>query len=293
MGDTELNLDETKLEKSLEEEVANNGDTETLTETTTEKTDEKTSEEVSTETETPQKTEETAKEAKKAEETEEDTRFDKHPRWIKRQQQLDEAQDKVRQYESEIPTLREFKERLGNLDVDEITRLKTASELLRKYPTLAEKVQKDIDEFQYGNEELKTKLQTIEDKQARFEENQETQKLVERYDNEVGRLIKDSKVDKEIEPYVKELLDSRVINQRITIDKVPQAFEKVLKDIDLIVRKKMASHIETKKAELKVPKSPAQLDKVITSKNESTEAADVVDELTNALKSSRAEISSE
>ena len=255
----------------LEEEVAKVTEEEPASETTTEKTSEEEVE--STRTDTSLKTEEETETSKEKEEDEE-TRFDKHPRWQKLKQERDEALERAR----ETDTLRQ---QIGDLPVEDILRLKNAGELLRKYPELAEKVQKVIDEHPYGNEEVNRSLEDIRTRQQRIEDGL----LLKEYDNKVDKLLSEHKVDKDIEPYVKELLDNRVVNKKIKLVDLPKAFEGVIKDIEKIRRKVLASHIESKGRETEVPASPKEKGKVIATKKESVETEDIIEELAQGLKS--------
>ena len=276
MEDLDLNTEK------LEEEVAKLDGEETKSETTADKTSEKkeTSEEESTRTDTSLKTEE--EESKEVKEEDEDTRFDKHPRWQKLKQERDNAIDKSRQFD-------ELKGKLEDFEVDELTKLKEAGKLLRKYPELAEKVQKVIDEHPFDNEAVKGEISDVKQSLEKLQ----SDILLEKYDSAVGKLISENKVDKELEPLVKEVFDNRVINQKISFGDLPKAFEKLLKDINLIQRKTLASHIKVKSEETRVPATPTQKGKMIAQKSESAEAQDVVEELTQGLKSSTAEFKEE
>lgn len=262
--------------QKLEEEVAKVTEEETASETTTEKTSEEEAE--STRTDTSLKTEEEAEASKETKEEkpeeDEETRFDKHPRWQKLKQERDEALDRVR----ESDTLRQ---QLGDLPVEDILKLRNAGELLRKYPELADKVQKVIDEHPYGNEEVNRSLDEIRTRQQKIEDGL----LLEKYDVKVDKLLAEHKVDKDIVPFVKELLENRVSLKRIKMDDIPKAFEEVMKDIEKIRRKVLASHIENKSREQEVPASPKEKGKVIATKKESAEAEDVIEELAQGLKS--------
>lgn len=262
----------------LEEEVAKISDEETVSDTTTEKTSEET--EKSTRTDTSLKTEEeteTSEKDKTDKEEDEETRFDKHPRWQQLKQERDEALNQARLNQ-------EIRDKLGEMSADEILRLRNAGELLRKYPELANKIQKIIDEHPYENEETNRSIDEVKQRQDELE-----QKIILKdYDNEVDRLISKNKVDKDLEPYVKEILDNRVVNQKIKFTDLPKAFENVLKDIEKIRRKTLASHIENKEKEQRIPTSPTDRGKVTTSKKESTELGDIVSELTEGLKAGTA-----
>jgi len=275
-------FDELDTEKLVEEAAKITGEEETTQETATEetsteeKTEETQSREETSEDTTSIKSEEETQETEK--ETEEDTRFDKHPRWIKLRERAETAEERAK-------VANALEEKLGDLPIEELTRLRNAGSLLRKYPELATKVQKVIDEHTYVNEETKGEIDAIR---------QETADLrydlaLDKYDKVVDKLISENKVDKDIEPLVKEVLENRVINQKLDAKDIPQAFEKALKDVNLAYRKKLASHIETKKSETKVPASPAQKGKVIVTKSEATDVGSVVNELAEGLKAHRGE----
>lgn len=277
--------DEETLDASkLEEEVAKITDEEeTPSETTTEETppEEKTSEEKpSTEepsgTETPLKTEE---EPKKEEETEDDTRFDKHPRWIQLRERAETA-------EKRAGVADELEEVTGGLGSEELKRLRTAGELLQKYPELSKKVQKVINEHPYDREQVDGELSDVRARQQDLED-----KLALRdFDDKTNRLITEHKVDKELQPLVKEVLENRVIGQKLnTLDKIPEIFEQVLKDIGKIQKTKLASYVKDKSKETKVPASTTQKGKVIAQKSEATDVHSVVNELAEGLKAHRGE----
>lgn len=276
INEKEVTFDESKLldddkgseEKQKEESSASK-----------ETKEEETSKEESTRSDTSIKTEDESKEEEKKEEvTDEDTRFDKHPRWQKLQQERNEALDKARQFD-------ELKTKLEGFETDELTRLKEAGKLLRKYPELADKVQKTIDEHPFGNEEVKTEVTQVKQELMKMQQDL----ALEKYDNTVEKLISEHKVDKEILPFVKELFDNRVINQKAGFNDLPRIFDKTVKDVEMIRRKTLANHIESKSKETKVPASPTDRGKAIISKKESAEFEDVASEIAAGLKSSRSE----
>ncbi len=275
------NLDE----KTLEAEVAKATEVEetvaepTPAKTSADKKEEEVAEEEPSRAETSLKTE---KEEPAAEETEEDTRFDKHPRWQKMKQERDDAV-------AEASSLRDIREKIGDFQVDELTRLKDAAKLLRDNPTLADKVREMIDKFPFENEAISNKFNQVIAEQTRIN----NQLVLEKYDTTVSRLMSDNKVDKDVEPIVKELLDNRVIKNSLTLDKIPDEVTKILKAVETIRRKTLASYVEVKKGEPKIPVSSTQRGKVILTKKESEEAGDVVDELTEGLRAARPEIKSE
>ena len=278
MGTEELNP------SKLEEEVAKITDEETPSEPTTEKgppeeqpsEEKKPSEEETPGTETPLKTEEKPKEEEAP--TEDDTRFDKHPRWQKITKERDEALVTVKE-------LTALKEVTGELTTEEVSRLSKAGQLLRKYPALAEKVQKVIDDHNYGNEETKTEIESV----RRETEDLKIELALDRYDKSVDKLIAEHKVDKEIEPLLKEVLENRVINQKLGTQDIPKEFEKALKDVNRAYNKKLASYIVDKSGQQKVPASPKERGKVPIVKKEPEEVHDVIDALTEGLKGHRAE----
>ncbi len=273
------NLDE----KTLEAEVAKATEVEetvaepTPAKTSADKKEEEVAEEEPSRAETSLKTE---KEEPAAEDDE--SRFDKHPRWQKLKQERDDAV-------AEASSLRDIREKIGNFDADELTRLKDAAKLLRENPTLATKFQKIIDEFPFENEAINNKFNQVIAEQTRIN----NQLVLEKYDTSVNKLMVDNKVDKEVEPIVKELLDNRVIKNNLTLEQIPDEVNKILKAVETIRRKTLASYVEVKKGEPKVPASSTQRGKVILTKKESEEVGDVVDELTEGLRSARPEIKTE
>lgn len=263
----------------LEEEVAKVTDEEPASETTTEETSEEKDD--STRTDASLKTEkEETETSEKEETTDEQPPFHTHPAWIRRNEKLKQLEEERNEDLNRAEEAQEIKEKLGGMSADEILKLRNAGELLRKYPELAQKVQKIIDEHNYGNEETIREISNVKQKQEELEQ----KLLLKDYDEQVDKLISKHKVDKDLEPYVKEFLDNRVVSKKIKLADVPKVFENVLKDIEKIRRKTLASHIETKDNETKVPKSPADKGKVITTKRESGELGDVVAEMTEGLK---------
>lgn len=264
-------LDTTALEQAVDKVTTE----EVEEEATTSK--EETKPETSTETDTPKEetAEEEGKEKVKEEETEEDTRFDKHPRWQKLMRERDEALQRAEE-------ARDLKEKIGSLSPDDILRLSQAGKLLQKYPELAKQVQETLDKYPYGTAEFKTEIDKIKSEQAQFRQEQ----LLEKYDKSVNDLITQYKVDKDTEDLVREMLDNRVIRKGISdIKEVSKEFEGLMKDIDKFRRKTLASHIEDKKKLPNVPASAKERGKVMTTKKESTEPIDIVNELADGLKS--------
>lgn len=262
----------------LEKSVANIVDGETpadstSVETPSEEKTEQTHTEESSEDTTSLKSEEETEETKKEEE---ETRFDKHPRWQKLKQERDSYAERARRAD-------ELETKLQGLSAEEIQRLGNASQLLRKYPELAEKVQKIIDNYSYGSEETKTAIQEIR------QEHQELRNeiILERYDKTVDKLITDNKVDSDIVPLVKELLDTRVINLKLDLKEIPIELNKIIKQVETIRRKVLSSHIQDKNKETKIPVSTLQKGKVIAQKSESAEETDIIAEITAGLKADR------
>ena len=231
------------------------------------------------------KTEEEPKEEVKDDET----RFDKHPRFQQLKQQRDDALSQSERDKTELSELRSLKEKIQDMSPDELVGLRNAANLLKKNPELAEKVRKVINEHPYEKEEINNALKTIETRQGELE-----QKLVlKEYDETVGKLLTDNKVDKDDEAMVKEILDNRIVNQRINMKDVPKALEQVIRDVEKFRRKTIASHIETRSKETRIPVSPAQKGKMIATKKESAEQGDVIEELTNGLKGAHANFQEE
>ena len=271
-------LNTEKLEEAVAKEIEADESTQKSDSTTDETKDKETSEEKDTRTETSLKTESKSKEVdkEKTEEDNEETRFDKHPRWQKLKQERDEALEKSRGFE-------ELRTKLEDFDTNELTRLKEAGKLLRKYPELAEKVQKVIDEHPYGNEEVKREVNEVKTELQRIQQDI----ILEKYDNAVDREMSKYKFDKDDTELVKEILDNRVINKKLTLEQIPKELEIISKQLDMRNRKILASHIETKSNETKIPKSPDQRGKVIIAKSESSETEDVISELASGLKATR------
>lgn len=272
----ELNLDPQKLEEALSQEVAKNtgeGEEPQSGTTPAETSPEDSS---STRTDTSLKTDE------ETESEEEEKRFDKHPRWQQLKQQRDEALEKAREAET-------YRERLKGIDPDELERLSNAAQLLKKYPELADKVRKVIQEHQFDKEEVTTKIDEVLNRQKELED----RVILKEYDEKVSQLIKEHKISQKAEPLIRKILDNEVINRGITLEKLPDTFKAVLKDMDTLRRETLASHIESKGAESKVPVSPAQRGKVMTTKTESAEREDLVSELAEGLRAARVELPKE
>lgn len=275
-------LDTGKLEQELAKNV---GEEETPSEeTSTEETppEEKSSEEKPSEEETHEDTTSLKSEEKPIEEEEIDglpKEYHKDPRWQKLKQDRDTAVERAKVAD-------DLEGRLGDLSLDELEKLKTAGGLLRKYPDLAKKVQTVIDGHTYGNEETKGEI----DSTKQDIQNLRHEMVLDKYDSAVDRLVSQHKVDKDVEPLLREVLDNRVMKAHINDAKeISPIFEKALKDVNLAYRKKLASHIVDKSKERKVPASPTQRGKVIVTKSEATDVQSRVDELTEGLKAHRGE----
>lgn len=278
-NENDLNLDEEKLETALNAEVDKDKGEETPSEPTpeetpAEKTEEKPSEEEPSE-DTPS--------LKSEEETpKEDTRFDKHPRWIERETKLKDTEQERDDASARVTELEGIEKKLEGLSPERLTQLVKAGTLLDKYPELSNKVNDLISNFDFEKTGHSSEVEEL-----RQEVNElKSGTILDKYDREVDKLIGDSKVDKEIEPLVRELLDNRVANAKLTgVKEVAPLLEKVLKDVDLLQRKKLASRIVRK--DPLVPASPKDKSK-IQGKKESGEQEDVIEELAEGLKSANA-----
>ena len=273
----------------LEEEVAKVIGDENLSESTTEEKPQKeeTSEETSTRTDTSLKTEkEEETEVKVEKEEVEDTRFDKHPRFIKLRTERDEAKTKYEEAEKSIGELQNLKEQLGGFSIEELKRLQEAGTYLKKYPELAEKVQDLLDNYQYGDEKVKSEIDGVKQRQDKLE----SDLILKDYDATIEKLISQHKIDKELEPLVREIVDNRVILNKVGLSGISKVFDKTLKDIELFRRKTIASYAEDKTNTPKIPKTVTQRDKVISAKQESEEIGDVINEIADGLKKASSEI---
>jgi len=271
-----LDAKETEGEKPQKEESSTSGQEEGQ--------EEKSSEDDSTRTDTSLKTEEKEEsgegEKKEVEENEEDTRFDKHPRFQKIIQERNDAVEKLN-------ALKDFQDVMQGSDVSELKKIREASALLKKYPELATKVQKVIDEHQYGNEEVNAKFGELTNKITELETKQVVNDIVK----ETNNLISSAKLSEKEEPIFREILGARIAQLKINTSNdmpiIKKMFDKTLKDIENFRRTSIASHIETKTHETKVPASAITKGKVTVTKKESAELEDVVGELTEGLKSMR------
>lgn len=281
-------IDTSKVEEEVAK-IVGDRDEETASDSTTEETSEKkeTSEEESTRPDSSLKTEnDTTEEKVKEEEVKKDkdendeTRFDKIPRFQQLIQKEKEAAERAALYEESHRTLEEIRGKLGDLSADEISRYREVGKMLKKYPELAQKIEELVDGYEYGNAEVKNEINSLREEQEKLRQ----QMIMEKYDSAVDKLISDNKVEKEFVPLVKEIFENRVIAQQAGMKDLPKIFEKTLKDVDIFLRKKIASHIEDKNKEPKVPKSPAVRDKVIISDKEEVTTEDVVKGLTEDLK---------
>jgi hypothetical protein len=275
--------------EALEQEVAKVTGDESQEETTTSKAEEKqeeTDDSSSTDSHKTEKEEEVSSEAKEKdtkEEEDEETRFDKHPRWQKLKQERDDALVQAQE-------ALDYRQKLGGISADEMVRLKQAGELLRKYPTLAKNVQKMLDEFPYGNEEVSVKLNEFSQKINSLEQ----EKILEKYDRTVDSLISEQKIDKDIQGIVKVILDNRVIRNKVKDDEgVKKEFTNLMKDIERLGRKKLAGYMDTKKNEKKVPANVPSRGKAMGTKSESTDEKSIIDELADGLKSGSAQFGEE
>jgi len=250
---------------------------------------EETSKEDSTSADSLKTEEEPKKEEKEQDEEGVLSPFDRHPRFQQLKQQRDEYLNRSKQQEKELSELRSLKEKMKDMSIDELEGLRNAANLLRKNPELAEKVRKVINEHPYEKEEINLALKTIENRQEELE----TKLILKEYDETVGKLLTTHKIDKDDESMIKEILDNRVVNQRIDMKNVPKALEQVVKDVEKFRRKTIASHIETRKNETKVPVSPAQKGKMIATKKESAEKEDIIEELATGLKDAHANFQEE
>lgn len=253
--------------------------------TPSESTDEETSspeDDDSSRTETSLKTEEPESEeekevAEKVKETakgddEDDTRFDKHPRWKKMQEERDTALEQAKMAS-------ELKAKLEGFAPEELGRLKEVGKLLKSNPELAKKVQELVDGHDFRNAEVKGELTKLSSELQRMEQD----RALEKYDNKVSSLLSTHKVPDELKDVVSELLESRVIKKQLTFDKIEGEFATIVKQFETANRKRIASHIETKKS-APVPVSPSARGKVMTTKKEATGEKDIIDELSEGMK---------
>lgn len=282
INEQEITVDEEQLLDDNKAEVEKTQKEESSASEQEEGQEEKTSDDDSTRTDTSLKTEEKeeSEEEEKTEETEEDTRFDKHPRFQKIIQERNDAVEKLN-------ALKDFQDVMQGSDVTELKKIREASALLKKYPELATKVQKVIDEHQFGNEEVNTKFYELTNKINELETKQVVNDMVK----ETEGLISSAKLSKEEEPLFREILAARISQIRINDSKdfpqIKKMFDKTIKDIENFRRKNIASHIETKTQEKTVPASATSKGKVTVTKKESAELEDVVGELAEGLKSMR------
>lgn len=285
MPESMTGLESLDAEK-LASEVAKAVDEDTTSAPTTEKEpqEEESSEEASSRTETSLKTEKEEsgeeKEEKEEETKDEDTRFDKHPRFIKLRTERDEAKTRYEEAQTSLAKLQELEAQLGGFTPDEMKRLQEAGTYLKKYPALAEKVQELLDNYQYGDEKVKTEIDTVKQRQDKLE----SDLVLEKYDATIGKLISQHKIDKDIEPLVREIVDNRVILNKAKLGDISKIFDKTLKDIEIFRRKTIASYAEDKNNIPKVPQTATQRDKVIVAKKEPESIEDVISELTDGLK---------
>lgn len=287
INEREITIDESQF---IDEDDKDTGDKpekeepSTSEKETKEETKEETSEDDSTSADSIKtEKEEPAEEGdkKEEEETEDDTRFDKHPRFQKLIQERNELAEQAKAF-------KELKEIVGNTENSALKNLIDADRLLKQYPKLAEKVNKDLIEFQFGNEEINNKFNEIVRKQEEFE----TKIVVNNIVSETNKLISSAKLKDDEEPILRELLGARVgqlnIQNEHDMPKIKALFDKTLKDIERFRRVNLASHIESKSKDKPVPTSANAGAKVIA-KKESAEMEDVVGELAEGLKAMRSQ----
>lgn len=263
-------LDTTKLE----EEVAKAAD-EARSESTTGPKQKIEEQEVSQEDSPSAETLKTDKEEIEKQDDDE-SRFDKHPRFVKLLSERDT-------YKTEAESLRDLKKIVGDIPAEEIVRFRDGASLLRKHPELAEKVQELIDKYDYTSGETKNLIQSVKDELTQTKE----QLVLDKYDNIIQNLMTQYKVDKDDSDMIKEFLDNRVLSKRISLNDVPKEFESILMTIDKMRRKQLASYIKERGELPKVPSSPAQKGKVMTTKKDSADAGDIVDGLAEDLRKAR------
>lgn len=278
MPETMTGLESLDAEK-LASEVAKVVDEDTTPDPTTEKEPQKeeTSEETSPRTETSLKTEEEPEDTGKAGD---EDRFDKHPRFIKLRTERDEAKTRYEEAQAGLVKLQELETQLGGFTPDEMKRLQEAGTYLKKYPALAEKVQELLDNYQYGDEKVKTEIDTVRQRQDKLE----SDLALEKYDAILDKFISQHKIDKDVEPLVREMVDNRVILNKAKLGDISKIFDKTLKDIEIFRRKTIASYTDDKNNTPKVPKTTTQRDKVIVAKQESEDIEDVIANFTDGLK---------
>jgi len=273
----EENLDtaalEAEVEKNLGEETNSEAATEKTSEETVDSTEKLDSEKTVEETDT----------------SKNDERFDKNPRFQKLIQERDLYKTERDEALTKAQEAKVIKETLGDMDLEELKNLKNASGLLNKYPKLKEAVQKQINEYPYGNEEVKGEFDQIKSEIAKDRE----ERALEKYDTQVDKLMMDNKVDDTMKSIVKEILDNRVVNQRLDLNSIPKAFEKVLKDVESFRRKTLASHVEDKSKEKSIPSTTKSKGKEIVTKRESEETVDLVDDIAKELKSASSKFGEE
>jgi hypothetical protein len=270
---------EAEVEKSLDEDTNSEATTEETSEEKVDSTEKLDSEKTVEETET----------SEKVEDKDDEDRFDKHPRFQKLIQERDLAKQERDEAISEAREAKVIKETLGEMSLDELKNLKNASGLLKKYPKLREQIQKQLDEYPYGNEEVKGEVDSLKSEIAKDRE----ERLLDKYDTQVDKLMIDKKVGNDIKTIVKEILDNRVVNQRISLENVPKAFEKVLKDIETFQRKTLASHIEDRGKIKNIPATTKSKGKETVTKKEPEETEDLVNDIASELKSSSKEFGEE
>ncbi len=224
------------------------------------------------------KEEEPEKEEKGEKVGDEDTRFDKHPRWIKLREEREEAQRKATEAE----------QRLGQLqsELDNVKNIREAAEFLRKHPEAAKKVEEVLNGFDFKSSEFKSELESIREEQH----NLRTEIALKEYDSMVDKFIAENKFEGKAAELVKRMVEKEAISTGMsTLKDLPKVLKSVRDDIDFIKRNTLASAVELKKNESRVPASPIR-GKEILAKKESAEVEDVVNELAEGFKNARAEI---
>ena len=273
---------EAEVEKNLDEDTKSEATAEKTSEEKVDSTEKLDSEKTVEETEASEKEE--GKEAK-----EDDERFDKNPRFQKLIQERDTLKQERDEAKRAVDEAKVIQETLGDMSLDELKNLKNASGLLKKYPKLRAEIQKQLDEYPYGTEEVKVEFDNIKMELAKDRE----ERALEKYDNQVEKLMIDKKVDTNIKSLVKEILDNRVVNNRLGLNDIPKAFDKVLKDIETFQRKTLASHIEDKAKEKTIPASTKSKGKEVLTKKEPEDTGELIDDIATELKAASSKFGEE
>lgn len=271
--DIDTSVLEQEVEKLIEEE-SGEGTSSIKSEESSQKDEEKGKE---TEEKTPD--EGTSSIKSEPEEKSDNERFDKHPRWIKLRQERDAALEKAQR-------LDEFETKFGGLKPAEIEQIKNSGQTLRKYPELAEKIRTVIDEYKFGTAETKSEISATKEEIAALRE----QIAFDKYETSVEKLVSEHNVSKDVLPLARELLDNRVVNQKLQMKHLPGAFEKVLADIEIVKKKTLASYVKDKSSRAKVPGSPKDKGKFIAEQSSAGDEESVVNEIAEGMKSLRNDI---